>query len=303
MSRLFFRIFIYISLSFFIIALYKFDYLRVPVIHSFPALMYSLVFLFIGFLGDAYSWKKLLEKAKYKIEMTVSISSVGLSIFGKYIPGKIWLVLGRPVYISINKKIDLKNLTILSINNQMIALWVGVFMGILGVYSIDGYYPWLWVCICSWLVLTGLIFIPFFYEMMVKIFSFVLRKKIYYSHLTFFKVLSVTPWFFAYWAAWAIGFYFLILSLTESNNIPFSTGLAFPLSCTIGMLAVITPGGLGIREGIMVGYLSFSGLTLTQATTIAVSARLWYFTGELFIFITGWIMDKLPTTSSDDKLL
>lgn len=53
----------------------------------------------------------------------------------------------------------------------------------------------------------------------------------------------------------------------------------------LGLLAIIIPGGFGVREGIMVFYLVLLGIPLEIAGGIAVLARLWFIIGEIFIFL------------------
>jgi uncharacterized membrane protein YbhN (UPF0104 family) len=70
-------------------------------------------------------------------------------------------------------------------------------------------------------------------------------------------------------------------------------GLAFPLAATLGIIAVIAPGGLGAREGVLVAYLVLAGQSVADATTVAVAARLWFLAGELALFVIGWLTDGL----------
>ncbi|MEZ5196557.1 MAG: hypothetical protein R2764_09195, partial [Bacteroidales bacterium] len=65
----------------------------------------------------------------------------------------------------------------------------------------------------------------------------------------------------------------------------FHVAFAFPLSVTIGLLAIIFPGGLGVREGILVGYMVLTGMPIQIATVITLYARLWFISGEIFIFL------------------
>ena len=81
------------------------------------------------------------------------------------------------------------------------------------------------------------------------------------------------------------------MSLT-AIDIPWSVGFGFPLACTLGIMTVITPGGLGTREGVIFGYLTFVGMPTAEATAIAISSRLWFLGGEVFIFIIGWIVHR-----------
>jgi len=64
-------------------------------------------------------------------------------------------------------------------------------------------------------------------------------------------------------------------------------------------MALIAPGGLGAREGVMIGYLIFAGIPAIEATTIAVVSRLWFLLGEIFIFILGWSLHKTSNRALD----
>ena len=64
--------------------------------------------------------------------------------------------------------------------------------------------------------------------------------------------------------------------------------LAFPLATTAGIVALPLPGGLGLREGILVGLLAIVGFSVSDATAYAIVARLWFLLGETFMFVVGW---------------
>jgi uncharacterized membrane protein YbhN (UPF0104 family) len=72
--------------------------------------------------------------------------------------------------------------------------------------------------------------------------------------------------------------------------LPFPIAFAFGLAGSIGIMAVFAPGGLGVREGILTGFLTLAGVDLPVATTIAVTSRLWFLAGELFIFLLAVVL-------------
>ncbi|MEX0686385.1 MAG: lysylphosphatidylglycerol synthase domain-containing protein [Balneolales bacterium] len=117
------------------------------------------------------------------------------------------------------------------------------------------------------------------------------KKKTQFSPLDPYTVLKLLPWTVINWLFWSAGFYFLILSLTETQ-IPPTAGLSFALATNIGILAIISPGGLGVREAVLIAYLNFIGLSLAEATTISVASRLWFLIGEAMLFAAGLISHK-----------
>jgi len=58
------------------------------------------------------------------------------------------------------------------------------------------------------------------------------------------------------------------------------------------MIAIILPGGLGMREGLLSLTLIAAGLASDFSVTVSVSSRLWYLIGEGFIFFTGLIISR-----------
>ncbi len=286
-----YKYFVYISLFFLILALYKAHYLKIPRIFSSTALTISFLFLFIGFLGQAFCWKKILETSDYHVSFRTCLAGHGLSIFGKYIPGKIWTIIGRAVYVSAKNDLPLNRLSALSLNEQFIAMWVGLILGISGISLLHGFRLWGWFSLLLWVSLTIIIFCTPIHKAVEYIVRCLLKKNITFPIMTVKSAFSIIPWSLVTWASWSIGFYFLVRGLT-TLDIPWSIALGFPLGGTLGLMAFIIPGGIGVREGVITGYLNLAGIGFAEAGTISLVSRLWFMIGEIFIFFVGWVQDK-----------
>jgi uncharacterized membrane protein YbhN (UPF0104 family) len=278
-------------LGFLAVALYKADFLVVPRIYSTAGLVTSFVFLFAGFMVNVISWEKMLQASNYKVPWGDCLAGFGLSIFGKYIPGKIWMIVGRAAYVSEKGQYSLGALSAVSLKTQFIAIWFGLIFGMIGLFLLRGWHLWSWMILLTWVVLTVVIFSRFLHEKAERLICKLLRKEIVLPRLSISAILGVMPWFAGYWALWTVGFYLFVACLTE-QGLPWPVGLGFPLAGTLGIMTFISPGGLGTREAVLVGYFSLAGIPLVEATTIAVASRLWFLGGELFIFVTGWIYYK-----------
>lgn len=286
-----YKYFVYISLLFLVFTLYKAHYLKIPHIFSFSALMISFLFLFVGFISQAFCWKKILETSEYHVSFRECLAGHGLSVFGKYIPGKVWTIIGRAAYVSGKDHLPLGTLSALSLNEQFISIWVGLIFGIAGIFILHGFHLWGWVSLLLWVGLTIIIFGTPLYNAVEYFIKSLLKKNIKFPIITMKSVLSIIPWSIIIWASWSIGFYLLVKSLITSD-IPWSIALGFPLAAILGLMAFIIPGGIGVREGIMIGYLSLAGIGFAEAGTIALVSRLWFLIGEIFIFSLGWVQDK-----------
>ncbi|MFO7972992.1 MAG: lysylphosphatidylglycerol synthase transmembrane domain-containing protein, partial [Desulfobacterales bacterium] len=272
--------------------LYRTNYLKIPEVFSLSILILSFLFLFAGFLGNALSWERILRKSDVHVGFKACLSGIGLSIFGKYMPGKIWTIVGRAAYVAERNRESLGRLSAISLNAQFIALWVGMVLGAVGVFLLGGVRLWGWLITSLWLILSLLIFSDSAQRRGERLFERVFRKKLELPKLNFRSTLSLMPWFVLQWAFWSFGFYLLARSLHPAS-IPWSAGLGFPLAGSLGIMAVITPGGLGTREAVMAGYLALANFSLAEATTIAVASRLWFLVGEVFIFLVGWTAHKI----------
>jgi uncharacterized membrane protein YbhN (UPF0104 family) len=291
-----YKYFIYISLLFLAMALYRANYLKVPEVISFPAVSTSFIFLFLGFISGAVAWKKILEKSHYHVDLSECLAGTGLSIFAKYLPGKIWLIVGRAAYIAQKTDYSLGKLSTISLNAQFIDLWIGLILGAVGLFLLRSFYLFSWLILALWLGLTLVIFSKLAQRAGENLVRIISRKHIKIPILSIRSTFSIIPWSALNWLFWSTGFYILCVSLI-TMDVQSSVGLGFPLAGTLGVMTLITPGGLGTREAILVGYLTLAGIPVVEATTIAVTSRLWFFGGEIFIFIVGSLAHKKSSSA------
>lgn len=276
----------YASLLFLLVALYEADYLVLPRAVRLGPFTLSLVLVVLGFLANALSWRQLLVRFGYDVSYTQALASTGLSVFGKYIPGKIWAIIGRAGYVAKWRGLALAAVSTASVNAQLITLWLGLALGALGLYGVGGLESWGVLVGGCWLVLSLILFCAAPHRAAERIATRMLRRETRIPTLSFASTASLIPWFACTWVLWAGGFYLLSISLLDVN-LPLAVGLGFPLAATLGILVVIAPGGLGVREGVLVAYLLMVPMPLAEATTISVAARLWFLVGECSVFALG----------------
>jgi len=180
----------------------------------------------------------------------------------------------------------------LSLNTQFVSLWVGLLFGTIGLLLINKVDIYGLSALFLFIFLSLIIYTSIFHRIFEYLVLKILKKTINIPQLNFKSVLQVLPWFIANWGFWLISFYFLGQSLTLTN-VSFNISWGFALAGSLGIMAVIAPGGLGVREGLLTGYLTLAGLGLTDATTIAVASRLWFLVGEVFIFVTALVLKEI----------
>jgi hypothetical protein len=280
MKRIF-NILLFVSFVFLFIYLVRQDYI-IPEILNPLALGFSFLCLFAGFYASTVSWRVALLIHGFTPTGKEALISQGLSIFAKYIPGKIWVILGRAGYLSKDKS-ELKNRSFVSFIEQAVYLWAGFLISAIPTVIFYGLH---WISLVVLVIIMGLTL--FLFVERVHAWSQHLLKRIFKRTLEvplvqFRQSLPLIGAVLLIWVFWTAGFYLFMIAF--SREITPVMMFAFPLSVCFGLIAIILPAGLGLREGIIIGYLTLAGLGLESATTISFVNRLWFISGEVFIFL------------------
>ncbi|MBL4657146.1 MAG: flippase-like domain-containing protein [Flavobacteriales bacterium] len=285
--------FVYVSLIFLLVGLYREDYLVIPHIYSAKYLALSIASLCAGFIFNGLGWKKILDGTGYPISFANSISSSGLAVFGKYIPGKLWAMVGQGGYVVREYDYPKANIATIIVTAQVIALWIGLILSAIGLVFLGSFSTTLsWAIGIALLVFSGTIFTNLPAKAAAKLLKAMSKGEAVDVALDFKTVIGTALMYLITWCLWCMGFYFLVVSLSDGFDVEVTIGLSYALALLVGFLALIIPGGLGVREGVIVASLTYVGFDLQLATTISIASRLWYLCGEIFIFLLALIMDK-----------
>lgn len=279
-----FKLIFYLSLIFLIIKLYQGNYLVIPDVISISYLVLSLLFLFIGMLTTANNWKDILNHV-HKIDITYrdAIISNGLTVFAKYIPGKILVIVGRSLYISEKYTIDKGKCTYASIQTQLFTLLVGFIFGSIILYYIENTTYYVIGVLSMILILSALLFSYQFWKVFHKFLEKIFKRDFELTVIPSNLISRISISFIVNWLLWSLAFYFFVSALSlESVNV--ILGFTFPFAATFAIIAFFAPGGLGVREGLISMSLILCGLNEVSALSIAVSSRLWFLIGEVFLF-------------------
>lgn len=258
----------------------------IPIIHSWSLLVVSVILLGVANCANAMNWLNMLQCIKVPASFKAAYTSIGISIFGKYIPGFVWTIIGRVGYIAQQYRVSKTTLSTLSFHSQIITLWVGLLLGMIGLLFSGKFGYWGWLGLIGFILFSFIIYTPYFNHLLEKSLNYILKKTVFIPRLSFRETLTLMPWFFINWGIWCIAFYLFTVSLYP-ENVPYYTGLGFAFAATIGILAVFAPGGVGVREGMLVLFLTQCGIPLKDALTISVASRLWFLLGEFLFFISA----------------
>jgi glycosyltransferase 2 family protein len=290
-KKFFFNILLYLSIIFLVWFLYRFDYLKVKGLHfNYIYLAVSLLFLWAGFYLSTLSWHYILKKHQIPVSRKLALTSHGMSVFAKYIPGKIWVILGRASKVSAGK-FSLKMTSYASLKEQLLYIWLGLLLSAIPLYILRGFDIYSGSVLLLFIFMSFLNFSDKFRIIIIWGVKKLFKKELEIPHISFKDSFFILLYISAYWFAWIIAFYLFSLSVYPETSL--YIGFIFPLSVTTGILAIFTPGGIGVREGIMTGFMVLSGIPIEIATTISVISRLWFISGEVFIFLLALTVNKI----------
>ena len=272
------------------------DYAKLDVKINWWVFSAAVVMHFIYKIMQASLWHYITILNDCSIKWFNAVVAYLYSILGKYIPGKVFMLLARiPAYEEEGKSIGKVSVSFLIEN--VCTLLGAAFLFLLSLIFIPadvladfGKYKWA----------TLLLVVIFFVCINPKIINFFLgilqkitKKDNLKIPITYPQMIKVVVLFILNWIVLGIGFYMVAYSI---HVIPISEMLyvagVFGLSVIIGILAIFAPSGLGVREGILVLGLSFI-IPKEYAVIISIVSRLWMTVSELSVIGLGFVADKV----------
>jgi uncharacterized membrane protein YbhN (UPF0104 family) len=284
---------VYISIAFLLTSLVVGDYAEIPVLVNPTYFIASFLLLLVGFVFNVLAWQKTLSISNFKCSLPYCFVSVGMTIFGKYVPGKIWSIVGRAGYISQYYSLPAPEISVASFRAQILTVWSGIILGLVYISLASTQSDWFIPSVVGLLVLSFSILTdaP---QLMVTLANKLRGNKSPSIKLSSAATIPILHLFFLQWLAWCYGFYLFTQSIYPVA-LPLHTALGFALAATIGILSLFAPGGIGVREGVIFGVLYSCHPDPKLAATAAFANRLWFLAGEVGLFLFGILLKrKLP---------
>ena len=187
----------------------------------------------------------------------------------------IYFIFGGLFYFTGQYGINKKQTTLAIVANEVSSKGSGVLLGLcyfLFSSSFQSYLPLMIALLAACLVIIH----PRVLDKVINLALKLVKKqpiKIDFSYSTIFVFFLM---YIIIWEIHSLAFYFLINSITPLkaiNLVKFSTIL--PLCWVVGYIILLTPGGIGVREGMLVITLG-EFLTPEVALVVAILQRIWF---------------------------
>jgi uncharacterized membrane protein YbhN (UPF0104 family) len=242
----------------------------------FTLILATITFAFSYFI-QVGAWYLITLRLGIALPFRETLESWFYSQLGKYLPGKVWLLLGR-FYFYESKGKSRKAISIALYFETITLIVAGAFIFLAAFLFLKGgrVFP---AKVSWWLILLfGLAFLSLHPRVLQTLSNWVLhlwkREPIFFS-ISYPEVLWILLVCLLSWGVGGIGFYFFVDAIypVSSFYLLFLTG-SLAVSSTLGLIALFAPGGLGVREGALVYLLSFL-MPSPVAVIISVLTRLW----------------------------
>jgi len=260
----------------------------------------SFLLLCATLLFMVFLWRGLLRILGARVSFSSAVRIFSVSSLGRYLPGKVWQVVGM-VYLSKKEGVRTEAGVWAALLAQMLAVLAGFGLSMVVLFleqervlaPLLKQIGWQHVSLWWMLIPLAVILIALHPRILEKLTNWMLkllkrepiRFRLSYAGLLGFFLLYVLSW-----VLYGVAFFMFINSLTPLalTNLTAVTGI-FTVAYIVGLLAIFVPGGLGVREGLLVMLLE--GILLagqsSVATPIALAQRLWFTAAELtFVLIS-----------------
>lgn len=224
-------------------------------------------------------WKAfLLVVSNRTISTIVAYKISALSNLGKYIPGKVWAFLGVVYFLKRRGFAASEALASTALHQAYT-----VVAGLLFVSAVLGTEVWGRLPAVSVLVGLALAVVVIY----PSVFSFLLnralallkRDPLPYT-LSFKRAFVLLIAYIGAWVLYGASFWCLLRGIGLENPPFWSMAAAASAAYLIGFLALFAPGGLGVREGVLLVLIA-PHLPAGLAATVVVIARVWITIVEL----------------------
>jgi len=221
------------------------------------------------------------------------------SLIGNYIPGSIWMMVGR-VYKLGQEGVSKKNAVYSVVMEQIINLSAGIFVvGITPQIFSTIHFP-SWIC----LLFIPFLMLIFFPDFLGKIIWNLGVRRLDMREFPRPSIKVVFKYFignvFAYILAGIVVLITLKLFNVEFSGLNiFNTPGISAAAFVGGYLSLLTPNGIGVKEGIFAFLLS-KHITVAAAVVIAVSRRIWSLIADGIGIICGGLYLKFKKSKKNE---
>lgn len=266
-----------------------------------PAILFALVNRYM----QAWGWLAAVRRLGYSPAFAPSMAAYFISQAVKYVPGKMMLPVFR---VMLCDRLGIRRAhTITSVMVELVMMVASgsiVFFALLPFMSrgLDNWFTILSLLACC---IAGLVGIhPKVMNFGMGILMRILKKDHVPIQYQYRFLLLLLMFFIAGWLVYGLSAMFTLLAVSQAPisglSFPVVMTAAFAISWVLGFLSFLTPGGLGVREGVLTWLLT-PYMPVSIAIVVALISRLIWVGTEILAAGITYFWRPLPQKISGDE--
>ncbi len=264
---------------------------------DYTYLFVSLIVLLLAWIATVWSLQRLFAALNYDIPFSDVYIIYFRSIVGKYLPGKLWQIAGS-TYLAAKRGIP-EGISVTSFVMGQ-AYWILSGMVLIGCSAAAGLFrdstdflstvKWTFIP-----VIIGIIIVvikPMYMEAPMNWILRLLKREKVDIDIGFRAGVKILAYYSVCWSIFGLAFWFFVGSLTPVSIDRYLILTAvFSAAIIIGFLSLFAPGGIGVREGILILLLTYlDDFQAPLPSIIALGFRLVMTISEIISFGLTWVM-------------
>ncbi len=264
---------------------------------NYPYLFMSLIVLLLAWVATVWSLQKLFAAFDYDISLSDVYTIYFRSIIGKYLPGKLWQIAGS-TYLAAKKGIP-EGISVTSfVLGQAYSVLSGLALvgcvAAVGIFKGSGNFmsslKWTSIPVIIGIVIIALK--PKLIEVPMNWILRLLKRDKVDIDIGFRVGVRMMIYYSVCWFIFGLAFWLFVNALSPTSFDSYMSLTAiYSAAMIIGFLSLFTPGGLGVREGILILLLTYMGdFQIPLPSVIAIGFRLIITISEIISFGLTWVM-------------
>ncbi len=264
---------------------------------DYTYLFVSLIVLLLAWIATVWSLQRIFAALDYDISFWDVYTIYFRSIAGKYLPGKVWQIAGS-TYLAAKRGIP-EGISVTSFVLGQV-YWILSGMVLIGCGAAVGLFrdstgflstvKWTFIPVIIGIIIVAIK--PKYMEAPMNWMLRLLKREKVDIYIGFRVGVKILAYYLVCWSIFGLAFWFFVGSLTP---IYFDRYLiltaVFSAAIIIGFLSLFAPGGIGVREGILILLLTYTNdFESPLPSIIALGFRLVMTISEIISFGLTWVM-------------
>lgn len=252
----------------------------------------SVAVLFVYLIGRVLAWHQITVHMGARIPLQAATASWFVSLLGKYIPGKVFLLLGRLELYSEHGQSKARTTLAFTVET-VVSMLSSVYTILLALLFVEVDLVQRWrIPLIGLLIALSISLHPSIMRGLLRLAGRLTRRQLPEVTVRYREMLLFTAVGTGVWLIFGVAFYLFINALyaVPPQYVIYLAG-SISAASLLGILAVLAPAGLGVREGFLTLLLS-QIMPAPVAAVVALGSRVWVTLAELVVIAVGAGMSR-----------